>query len=80
MSQSAQLNDRASGEVLPGSPLLILAAMGELVGEQRAVAFATIGQDHVVSQRHRATSACAEHESPKPPGPPPASRLVEPHA
>ena len=67
----------ASGKVDPGSPGLVLGAMGQLVSQHPQVSLATIGQEHTITQRHRAVTAGLEHEPPKPPGGATASSAIE---
>ena len=80
VDQIAQLGDHASGEVDPGSPSLILSAMGQLMSEDPQVSLASIRQEHTIAQGNRSITAGLEDEPPKPSGGATASRTVQPYA
>jgi len=79
VDQIAQLGDNAPGEIDPGSPGLILRAMGQLMGEHPQVSLASIRQEHTIAQGNRSITAGPEDEPPKPSGGATASGTVQAH-
>lgn len=67
MEQIPQLGDEPPAEVHPGSPLLVLAAVGQLVRQDRQVSLTSIRQKHVISERHRSITADPQYGAPKHP-------------
>jgi hypothetical protein len=76
MGQLPQLGDRTPEEVDPGSPGLVLSAVGQLMSQHSQVSLATIRQEYTIAQRQRPITARLEHETPKPSGRATASGAV----
>ena len=80
MEQIAELGHHPSSEVDPGTPGLILGAMGQLMGKHTQVSLASIRQEHTIAQGNRPITAGLENETPKPSGSSTASGTVQTHA